>query len=487
MTNRPPQLKVLSEEQKAELYKTALTILSRVGVNVYNPEGRQLLAEAGASVDGKRVLIPAAIIENALKTAPRSFKLWDRNGQSYLDVAPNTVYFGSGPTCTYFSDPVTGERRPARRGDAGLTAKVCDALPNLDFIMSLGLYSDVTPVLSPVYEFADMIVNSTKPIAAWANDDATLRAVYEIAKVVAGGADNLRQKPSFVHFATYQSPLQHKDESVGTMLWAAEHDIPVALLGGPTVGLESPITSAGGLVLFLAAALSGLAMIQLKKPGAPIAIGGVPAAMDLRTVRPSYGSPEMSLNTAACSELTRYLNLPFMGTAGATESKRIDAQTGAEVMSQIIFSALSGAGLVHDVGFLDCADIGSLELLILANEIIDYVKRMMRGIEVSPETIMLDLIEKIGPGGQFLAERETASLCRQEIWMPKVFDRNPYAAWQEMGGKSTAEITQEKLQDILSQHHPPELAQSALNQIEMILKSEEDRVQRVEIERFPPG
>ncbi len=471
-----PQLTVLSENQKSMLYQAALECLERIGVNVHNPQARQILAAGGAQVDEVRVRIPPQVIETALKTAPGAFKLWDRNGENFIEVAPGTVYFGPGPTCTYFYDPETGERRPARRGDAGLTAKVCEALPHLDFVMSLSLYRDVTPVLSPVYEFADMLANTTKPIAAWANDNATLSAIYEIAKIAAGSAEELRQKPNFVYFSTYQSPLQHKDEPIGTCLWAADHDIPVVYLGGPTVGLESPVTSASALVLYLAAALSGLAIIQLHKPGAPVAIGGVPSAMDLRTARPSYGSPEMSLNTAACSELAAYLNLPFMGTGGATESKTIDAQTGAEITSQILFSALSGAGLVHDVGFLDCADIGSLELLVLADEVIGYVKRIMRGIEVSPETIMLELIEKVGPGGQFLAEPESALLCRQEIWVPKVFDRNPYQSWAAKGERATLDVTHKRLQAILQKPNSTQLAAPILAAMDAVLAQEEIRV-----------
>jgi trimethylamine--corrinoid protein Co-methyltransferase len=183
----------------------------------------------------------------------------------------------------------------------------------------------------------------------------------------------------------------------------------------------------------------------------------------------------MSLNTAACSELAAYLNLPFMGTAGATESKEIDAQTGAEITSQILFSALSGAGLVHDVGFLDCADIGSLELLVLADEVIAYVKRILRGIDVRPETIMLELIEKVGPGGQFLAEPESVALCRQEIWVPKLFDRQPFVSWKDKGKLSLAERTHRKVGNILRSHQPPALEESVLDQIEAILAVEETR------------
>jgi trimethylamine--corrinoid protein Co-methyltransferase len=356
-----------------------------------------------------------------------------------------------------------------------MTATVCDALENIDFLMSLGVFDDVRPMLSPVYEYVEMVSNSTKPVVAWATEPHTLEDIYQVAVAVAGSQVTLRKKPVFAYFANYESPLRHGEKQIANMIWAAEHGIPIFYHGGPTVGLESPMTGASALVLHLAAALSGMAIIQLKRRGAAMAIGGLPAAMDLFTARPAYGSPEMFLHTAAAADLARYLRVPFIGTAGASESKVVDAQTGAEISMQILLASLSGAGLVHDVGFLDCADIGSLELLVFADEVISMVKRVMRGITVNQQTIMLDLIEKVGPGGHFLAEKESVSLTRQEIWVPKLLDRNPYMIWEEKGAKTTGQRTYERLQHILANHKPPRLPDNVAQKINGILEAAELR------------
>ena len=463
-----PRLRVLADEQCRELTLASLECLERIGVEVGNAEARDLLRAAGASVDGTRVRIPAHIIQDAIASTPPAFTVWGRGAQP-MRVANDRVHYGPGLTSTYFIDPETGERRPSRRGDPALTARVADALPNIDYVMGLGLIGDGDPALASVYEFAELLAHTGKPIVAWAHQPANVEAMWRMAAGVAGGEDALRRRPIFALFATYPSPLRHTAEDLGNVIWAARHGIPVVYLGGPTVGIESPFSSAAALTLHQAAALSGLAVIQLAQRGAAAAIGGLPSPMDLRTARPSYGSPESVLHSAACADLARHLRLPFMGTAGASESKLLDAQAGLEAMLQTLMAALSGASLVHDAGFLDCADIGSLPMLVLVDEIIGMVKRLMRGIEVSRDTIMLDLIERVGPGGHFLEEPESVARSRGEVWMPSVLDRNQHALWEKAGARDTAQRVDDKLRKILAKHQPPALTEAQSAAVQAIL------------------
>lgn len=470
-----PQFRVLSDEQCAEIYKAALECLERVGVQLHNAAARDLLESKGATVTDKIVRIPPDLVKQAVASTPHEYSVWGRDDKLKMQVALDRVHFGPGPTCTYFIDPVTGERRKAQRGDAGMVAKVCDALPNIDYIMGLSLFDNVTPVLSPVYEFAEELANTSKPIVAWVNNVATFNDIHQMAVAAAGSEAALREKPIFALFTTYESPLKIADSALSTLMRAAEVGIPSICLGGPTVGLESPFTGAAALVLHLASALAALTVVQTHVPGAAMAIGGLPSMMDLRTARPAYGSPEASLHSAAAVDLARYLGIPFMGTAGASEAKRVDAQAGAEAALQVMLSALSGASLVHDVGFLDCADIGSLSYLVLVDEIIGMAARVMRGIQVDAETIMLDLIETVGPGGSFINQSRSASLCRREAWIPTVLDREPYAKWERNGSISTEDVLNAKVKKILETHQPKPLAPETIEKIEQILNAAEAR------------
>jgi trimethylamine--corrinoid protein Co-methyltransferase len=183
----------------------------------------------------------------------------------------------------------------------------------------------------------------------------------------------------------------------------------------------------------------------------------------------------MSLYSAAMSDISRYLGVPFMGTAGASEAKVLDLQAAIESTVQVILSGLSGASLVHDIGFLDCADIGSLESVVMNDEIIAMARRILRGVEVSDATMMLDLIDRVGPGGEFLSTKETAKLCRSEIWMPTIFDRDPWVNWEKNGSLTTLDRIRAKLRDILANHRVPPLPAETDARIHAILEAAEAR------------
>jgi trimethylamine--corrinoid protein Co-methyltransferase len=473
--HQTPQFRVLSDRQIEKVYQATLECLNHTGIEVRNAEARDLLATAGTRVDGTRVHIPPHIIQDVVAASPRTFTLWGRDGKYQMQIVPDRVHFGPGLTNTYFVDPETGERRKVRRGDPGLTARVCDALEHIDYVMGLGLIDDVTPTLAPVYEYAEMVANTGKPILPWAYSAEHVSDIYQMAVAVSGSEAAFRQRPHFAIFATFQSPLVHTDEDLGKVLWAAERDVPIVYLGGPTLGISSPVTGASALVIYLACALSGLAVIQLKRRGTAVCIGGVPQAMDLRTGRPAYGSPEMSLLSAAMADISRWLGIPFISTAGASEAKTLDLQAAIESTIQVVLSGLSGATLVHDVGFLDCADIGSLESLVMSDEIIAMVRRIMRGIVISDETLLLDLIDRVGPGGQFMSERHTARHCRAEIWNPTLMDREPWVNWQAAGAQTMLDRIRAKLREILATHQPPPLPDGAAEKIKAILEAAEER------------
>jgi trimethylamine--corrinoid protein Co-methyltransferase len=474
MSNADPinlHFRVLSDADREKIYQATLACLERTGVNVLNLEARDLFAGAGAQVDGTRVRIPLQLIKQTLGSCPPGFTLWGRDGQTRMEVFPGQVHFGPGLTSSYFIDPYTGQRKRSRRQDVATSAQVIDSLENIDYVMGLALPEDVDPERASVFEFAEMVINARKPLMAWGQSLENIQEIYQVAAAAVGGEEALREKPIFALFAVGLGPLVIPDLIIANAFWAAEHGIPVVYHGPGVAGISAPVTGAGTLVVELAGCLAGLAAIQLKKPGAPICIGSVPTPMDPRNGRPLYGSPELSLYSAALSEMATYLNLPLMGTSGASEAKTVDLQAAIESTIQVIFSLLSRTTIPHDAGFLDCADIGSLEMLVMNDEIISMARRTMRGIEVSDATLMLDVINRVGPGGEFISAKETAKNFRKEIWLPHLMDRQPWNQWERNGSLSMLERIQSRIREILETHVPHPLPDGALEKINAILKN----------------
>ena len=464
------KFRVLSDSDLEKIYQATLECLERTGVNVLNAEARDLFTKAGAHVDGVRVRIPRRIIQQTLGTCPNGFTLWGRDGQTRMDVFPGQVHFGPGLTSSYFINPYTGERQRSRRQDVATSARVIDSLENIDYVMGLALPEDVDPERASVFEFADMVMNTRKPLMAWGQSLENIQEIYQIAATAVGGEEALREKPIFALFAVGLGPLVMPDTIIANAFWAAEHAIPIAYHGPGVGGISAPVTGAGTLVVELAGCLSGLAAIQLRKPGAPVCLGSVPTPMDPRNGRPLYGSPELSLYSAALSEIATYLNLPLMGTSGASEAKTVDLQAAIESTTQVIFSLLSRTTVPHDAGFLDCADIGSLEMLVMNDEIIGMARRLMRGIEVTDATLMLDVIDRVGPGGEFISAKETAKHFRKEIWLPRLMDRQTWNQWERNGSLSMLDNIRAYIRNILETHTPYPLPDGALEKINTILE-----------------
>jgi trimethylamine--corrinoid protein Co-methyltransferase len=298
-------------------------------------------------------------------------------------------------------------------------------------------------------------------------DFASLKAVAQMAALVAGGWKALAERPYYVHYAEPLSPLTHTDEGVAKLLFCVERGIPVIYTPMTLAGSSAPVTGAGNLVACMAESLSGLVIAQLKRPGAPVIFGGVPTVIDMSTTLVSYGAPEMSLWSAALTEMAHYLHLPVFSTAGCTDAVAFDEQAAAESATSCLLAALSGANLVHDVGFTEGANSASLELIAATDEFIGMVDTIMRGVEITEETLALGVAEQVGPGGSYFGEKHTVRHFR-ENWFPKLMNRGNFEQWSAAGGLSLADKANQRVRRILRQHQPDPLPQDVLTELDKL-------------------
>ncbi|OGN98670.1 MAG: hypothetical protein A2Z71_11245 [Chloroflexi bacterium RBG_13_50_21] len=477
--NRSVQFQVLSDDQRQEIFRAALHALEHTGVEVYNEEALDILKAQGAWVDGIRARIPSYLVWRALASAPSSFTIYSREGNpdKNIIISPNCINYGPGPTCPNFRDPHTNERRKYLRQDALAVARVCDSLPNIDFVQSLGTVSDVNPDLADVYEFADMIANTGKPIVAWSYTLDTCRDIHQIATAVAGSSSALREKPNYIFYAEPLSPLVSSREAADKLLYCAKNRIPIIYTPCPIGGGTAPTTSAGILVTAICESLHGLVIAQCISPGTPFVMGGVVSIMDMLNAVLAYGAPELSLQSAALTEIARYIGLPMWSTAGCTDSKLVDEQAGIEGTISLLFAGLSGANLIHDVGYTESGLTGDLRMTTMGNEIISYIKRILRGIEVTPETLAIDVIRQVGPNGNYLASEHTLSHFKDQFWFPSLMDRSGWSEWETAGSLAMGERVQRQINALLDTHKPVPLKQETQKQIDEILAKAEARYQ----------
>jgi len=471
INSRQPRLSFLSDAELDEIHCAALEILERTGLNVHHPEARHLLADAGAYLEGDlRVRIPSHLVKRALHTAPERVVLSDRPGQRVMPLEKDKVYFGTGSDLPFTLDHETGVRRPSVLEDVARAARVSDALEHIDFVMSFGLASDVPVHTQEVQQFAAMLRNTTKPlILTQFTEKAVLEDLYEMACAVRGSPEELRRNPFLILYGQFISPLQHHREGLERLLFCAEKDLPIIYVPTILAGASGPATMAGALALGNAEVLAGLTIHQLKKPGAPFIYGGCICPFDMRTATIAYGAPEWHIASAILSQLSLRYRLPLFSTGGCTDSKVVDEQALLEGSYSLLLAALSGANLVHDVGYLEMGRCGDLSFLVMMNEMASLTRRILRPFEVNAETLALDLVDEVGPGGHFLEAEHTLRHFRSETWYPSLLDRQCYDAWQSAGATTLKDRARARVDEILRNHTPQPLPPEVEEELERIL------------------
>jgi len=453
----------LSEEKCRRIHEASLEILERVGVRLFLDEAIRLVKKAGAWVeDGNLVRVPSRLVENALKTVPKRVVFYDRQGNSAMQVEGYNCFFGPGSDCLNIIDHRTGQRRKPLVQDVREGVILCDALPNIDYVMSMLLPSDVDGTVADRYQMEAMLTHSTKPIIYVTYEIGGCLDAVKMAEAVMGGAEALRKKPIAACYINAVSGLRHNKEALEKLLFLAEKNLPSLYIPSSTAAVTSPITPAGSVALDYAGVLVGLVLSQLVREGAPVIVPGMPpgGTFDMKTMVTSYCEPERTITQA----LAHFFNLPMFAIGGASEAKISDQQAAAEAAMSLVVESLAGSHIIHDLGYLESGLTFSFVQLVLCDEIVSWIKAYMMEYEVNDETLALDMIAEIGPDGEFLDTNHTLRHFRDR-WYPSFFERTSYGAWMKKGGKSFSERAKERIDEILSEYKPEPLSDRVKDKI----------------------
>jgi trimethylamine--corrinoid protein Co-methyltransferase len=469
----------LSRDDLYKIHEATLELLERTGVRVDNQEARSMLQKAGADVDLKSrvVKIPQHLVEWALKKAPRSLFLAGRRGNGKHDMRfeRKRAYFTIGEANLYAADAETGERRPSTKKDIADAAKLADGLPNIDHVHPMFAYRTTNIGL---HELDAMLRNTEKPVTCQDYGDTDPAYYVRLAAAVAGGEEELRRRPNILLYCEQVSPLTHADSHIRGLLTFAKARLPVVYIPCPSSGATAPATLAGALTQSNAEVLSGIAIAQLQSPGLPMMYGSIVAPFDMRTLNRCVSTPQYLLNTLAIAQLGRYYGLPVYSQGGASVSKVLDFQAVIEASLSITFAFLSGANLIHDAGNMEFALTGSLELVTIADDIVSMVRHTLSGFEVTDETIGLDVISKVGPGGNYLSQTHTKQWFKNEQWYSDLMDRWSRDTWAEKGSKTYQQRVREKTLQILRNHVPEPLPRDVISEMDNIVREAEENLGR---------
>ena len=408
------------------VHEATLEVLAETGVEVKYAPAVRVFAGAGAKVDGTRVRIPAELVEAAVKSAPRDCTIKPRGGDTEpLILDAHHSYCGTGSDVLYVCDPDTRERRRVRRADVEGMAALCEKLPNLDFVMSMGLPEDAPQAIDDLVQVDAMMRGTRRPLLVAPRDGHILGRIKEMA-AFAGEAD------SFGIYAMPVPPLLFDEDGASKVIACAELDVPLIWAPAPNAGTTAPASITSVIVVANAETLAGLVLSQAVKPGAPFVWGVGVGAMNMRTMNEVYASAGPLQGYQAQTDLARWYDLPSFSYAGHTDSKTLDEQWGVESALTTITGMLSRATLLHDVGYLEAGLQASYESILLGDELIGFSKAFMSELRVDDEALALEEIKAVGPGGSHLARPYTRKHFRG-IWQSDLLDTTRHDAWQTGG------------------------------------------------------
>jgi trimethylamine--corrinoid protein Co-methyltransferase len=451
--------KPLSDEDIRRIHQASLEVLERIGIEVMPSECREIFRQSGARVEDEnnRVYIPASMVEDALDTAQNEVVLYGRDPKHKMKLGAARVYMGTGGAAVNVLDLSSGHARESTLDDVAQLGRLVDALDNIHFYLRPCVARDIPIKNLDLNTYYAAIANTTKHVTGNCFSCDSLYEVLEMAAMIAGNERKLRREPFISFVASWTvSPLRFAPETVEVLTEIVRQEMPVFLSSAPQSGATSPAALAGSLVQVNAEELSGLTYCQLVKPGAPVILGYVPSVSDLRTGNFTGGAPEFALMHAAAAQLGQFYNLPVYNSSGITDAKIPDIQAGYEKGLTGLAAALAGANYIHhSAGMLESMLTVAYEQYVIDDDINGSVMRMVRGIEVTDETLSVDVIDEVCWGeGHFLGTQQSLNLMNTEYYYPHTGDRQRRLDWEAGGSLDMREQARRKAQHILNTHEP---------------------------------
>lgn len=455
ISNPKLSLNILDQDEIEQIHQSTLLIIEKVGIRFPSKIALQIWSDHGAKVDFQTMCVkpPASLIEKALTTCPPKYNLCARNPDQDLPLDGNHVYLGTDGCGVEVLDIRTGLKRTSTLADVGDIARVADATEEIAFHWVPVSAQDMPPDTRGLHEIKTIWENSSKHVQTESIYNAReAKAAIEMATALAGGRKALKTRPVLSLMQCSAPPLGHDGGSIEAALLAAEAGIPTGFMTMAANLTTGPATMAGNLVVGNAEVVAATALLQLAYPGAPVFYAAAQTSSDLRSGAYTGGGPEDFLYGAATNLLADFYNIPLSMGSFATGAKESNWQAGIENGLSTFMASLAMSDMLLGVGLLHGSRIWSFAQMMLDCEIFSIIHKMLQGIVVNDETLALDTITAVGPGGNFLTQKHTRQHMK-DLFLPQFMDRRPYSEWEARKDNAN-DWALEKARRTLSSHHP---------------------------------
>lgn len=463
-----PTLSMLDPQLIPLIIHEARNLLKEIGVIIHNQEVLALLGDHGADVDTstQHANLTDRIIDEALGSAPSSFKLYDVMGNETHDFSGDNVHFTPGSAAINIQDTATGEiRRPVTR-DYIRYAKLMGSLPHIAAQSTAFIPDDVADPISDSYRLFLSLLYCEKPVVTGAFPGGSFEVMQDLLVTVRGSAEELKRKPLAIFSACPTPPLKWAEAASQNVMDCARASIPVEYISMPLSGFMAPVTVVGTLIQHTAETLSGVVISQLSNPGTPILYGGAPAIFDIRYETTPFGAMETMMIDCAYTAIGKSLGLPTQTYTAMSDAKALDAQAGLESAMGATLAALAGTNNISGPGILDFINTQSLEKLVVDNEVCGMVFRMLKGIEPREDFPSLPLFQEFQRERHLIIADHTRRYLRDEIRFPgPVLDRANRARWEDEGKTTLRERASSEVERLVSEAEPSRLDDSLKAQL----------------------
>ncbi|MGH9323571.1 MAG: trimethylamine methyltransferase family protein [Vicinamibacteria bacterium] len=449
------RISILERELLSRIVDEALSVLERTGVLVEHPESFDRLVEVGfrGNEDTHRITFPRKTLEEALASAPSSITLHDRDGNPAATLEGDRVHFVPASSALRILDRKTQEMREGDSRDFVEYVKIADGLKNIAYLSTAFIPRDIPQDIADAWRLYMVLAHSKRPVVSGAFTSYGVPRMGRIMSYFRSGKEDLIEKPMAIFTCCPNTPLRWGEDPISNIIDCAEWGIPIEVVPVLLLGMISPATTVGALVLHTAEVVSGLAIAQKIRPGTPVLFGGAPASFHMRFMTNPMTAVEALQVYCGYAQVAKYLNLPCQAYMALSDSKFNDPQAGFESGTGAFLAALAGVNSVSGPGMLDYVNCFSLEKLVFDDEVVAHAQRFIRPVEVKEDLPTQPLIDELVRDKHLMMSEHTLEHWPEELYLPgPMIDRTNWDQWRGEGGKTFRDRALEAIDELLGNY-----------------------------------